>query len=157
MLAQIGEANMKSVAVVFLLLILLASVHDVTAQTKGDHRGKELLRLENEWREAQLRNDKAAFDRLLSPDLTFVGTSGSFRDKTGFIASRGSSWIPRSETYTYTEISVRFYGETAIITGLEATTGAGVTAQGRFTHVWAKSKGKWLLVAIQRTEVIPNP
>jgi ketosteroid isomerase-like protein len=145
---------MKRTVVMLLLCCLLPAV---TAQTKADRRGKELLRLENEWREAQRVNDRAAFDRLLSPDLTFVGTSGSFRDKTGFIASRGSSWIPRAETYTYAEISVRFYGETAIVTGLEATTGAGVTARARFTHVWAKTKGKWLLVAIQRTEIISNP
>ena len=145
---------MKRTVIILLLCCLPAAV---AAQTKNHRRGEEILRLEDQWREAQQRNDKAAFDRLLSPDLTFVGTSGSFRNKSGFIASRDTSWIPRAETYTSTEVSVRFYGETAIVTGLGATTGAGVTAKARFTHVWAKRKGKWLLVAIQRTEVSPNP
>ena len=53
--------------------------------------------------------------------------------------------------------AVRFYGKAAIVTGLEDTTGAGVAAQARFTHVWARSKRKWLLVAVQRTEVMPSP
>ena len=140
-----------------IMLLLCCSPAAVAAQTKKHSRGEEILRLEDQWREAQQRNDKAAFERLLSPNLTFVGTSGSFRTKTGFIASRDKSWIPRAETYTSTEVSVRFYGETAIVTGLGATTGAGVTAKARFTHVWAKSNEKWLLVAIQRTEVSPNP
>jgi uncharacterized protein (TIGR02246 family) len=141
--------------VIILVLCCLPTASAI--QAKNDRRGEEILRLEDQWRAAQQRNDKAAFDRLLSPDLTFVGTSGSFRNKSGFIASRDTSWIPRAETYTSTEVSVRFYGETAIVTGLGATTGAGVTAKARFTHVWAKSKGKWLLVAIQRTEIVPGP
>jgi ketosteroid isomerase-like protein len=114
---------------------------------------KKILRLEDRWREAQKRNDVAAYDRLLSANLTFVGTSGSFRNKSGFIASRKDSKIPHAETYTYSELTVRFYGATAIVTGREATTGSGVTFQGRFTHVWARRKRNWLLVAIQRTDI----
>jgi ketosteroid isomerase-like protein len=140
---------------IVLMLFLCCWPVAVAAQMKDAHAAT-ILRLEDQWREGQQRNDKAVFDRLLSPDLTFIGTSGSFRDKTGFITSRSTSWIPRAETYTYQEVSVRFYGETAIVTGLEATTGAGITAHGRFTHVWVRKKKRWLLVAIQRTEIVPN-
>ena len=137
-----------------ILLVLCYLPAGGFAQTTGWRR-TEILRLEDRWREAQHRNDKAAFDQLLSPDLTFIGTSGSFRNKNGFIASRNNSSIPRANTYTYSELSVRFYGDTAIVTGREETTGTGVTFQGRFTHVWAKRLGKWLLVAIQRTDITP--
>src|SRR5258706_10605360 len=58
--------------VLMLLLCCLPAV--VAAQSKNHRSGEEILRLEDQWREAQQRNDKAAFDRLLSPDLTFVGT-----------------------------------------------------------------------------------
>jgi len=142
---------MKKTTILLLLCCLPAGGF---AQTTGWRR-TEILRLEDRWREAQHRNDKAAFDQLLSPDLTFIGTSGSFRNKNGFIASRNNSSIPRANTYTYSELSVRFYGDTAIVTGREETTGTGVTFQGRFTHVWAKRLGKWLLVAIQRTDITP--
>jgi ketosteroid isomerase-like protein len=135
-------------------ILVCCSPVGVIAQTTAAAR-KEILRLEDKWREAQHGNDMSAYDQLLSSDLTFVGTSGSFRDKTRFIASRKDSWIPRAETYTYSEMMVRFYGSAAIVTGREATTGTGVAFQGRFTHVWAKRKGKWLLVAIQRTDITP--
>ena len=137
-----------------ILLVLCCLPIGGFAQTAGPRRA-EILRLEDRWREAQHRNDKTAFDQLLSPDLTFIGTSGSFRSKTDFIASRNNSLIPSANTYTYSEISVRFYGGTAVVTGREETTGTGVTFQGRFTHVWAKRQGKWLLVAIQRTDITP--
>ena len=144
---------MKRTVIILLLCCLPAAV---AAHTNNNRRAEEILRLEDQWREAQQRNDKAAFDRLLSPDLTFVGTSGSFRNKSGFIASRETSWIPRAESYTATEVTVRFYGETAIVTGLGATTGAGVAAKARFTHVWARRDAKWILVAIQRTDIAPQ-
>jgi len=142
---------MKRAIITFLLC---CSPAGVVAQTSPQSRN-EILRLEDRWRLAQQQNDKTAYDQLLSADLTFIGTSGSFRDKTEFIASRKDSWIPRSETYTYSEMTVRFYGSAAIVTGREATTGTGVAFQGRFTHVWAKRQGRWQLVAIQRTDITP--
>jgi hypothetical protein len=90
---------------------------------------------------------------LLAPGVTFVGTSGSFRDKADYIASRERSWIPRASSYSIDGLAVRFYGDTAVVTGHEATTGAGVASQGRFTHVWVHRQGRWRLVAIQRTEI----
>jgi uncharacterized protein (TIGR02246 family) len=137
-----------------IIFLLCCSPVGVMAQNTIQAR-KEILRLEDRWREAQHQNDKDAYDQLLSADLTFIGTSGSFRDKTSFIASRKDSWIPRSETYTYSEMTVRFFGSAAIVTGREATTGTGVAFQGRFTHVWAKRQGRWRLVAIQRTNITP--
>ena len=137
-----------------IIFLLCCSPVGVMAQNTIQAR-KEILRVEDRWREAQHQNDKDAYDQLLSVDLTFIGTSGSFRDKTSFIASRKDSWIPRSETYTYSEMTVRFYGSAAIVTGHEATTGTGVAFQGRFTHVWAKRQGRWRLVAIQRTNITP--
>ena len=137
-----------------IIFLLCCSPVGVMAQNTIQAR-KEILRLEDRWRQSQHQNDKDAYDQLLSADLTFIGTSGSFRDKTSFIASRKDSWIPHSETYTYSEMTVRFYGSAAIVTGREATTGTGVAFQGRFTHVWAKRQGRWRLVAIQRTDITP--
>ena len=96
------------------------------------------------------------------PLVVLAQTKGDRRGKEllqleNFMASRGNSWIPRAESYTYSDLSVRFYGEAAIVTGLEATSGAGVTARARFTHVWSQVHRKWRLVAIHRTEILPNP
>jgi len=114
-----------------------------------------ILELEELWRKAQHDNDKAAFDRLLASDVSFVGTSGSLRDKKDYIASRAGSWIPHATTYTIRDLSVRFYGRVAIVTGTEETTGERVANKGRFTHVWARRAGHWQLVAIQRTDIAP--
>ena len=115
----------------------------------------KILVLEDRWRVAQHKNDVDAFLTLLSPDLTFIGTSGSLRDRSDYIASRVASWIPRAATYEYSELRVRVFGSVAVVTGREVTTGTGVAFQGRFTHVWAEHSDVWLLVAIQRTDIAP--
>jgi len=112
-----------------------------------------VLVLEEQWRAAQQMNDTLAFRRLLAPELSFVGTSGSLRDVRGFIDSRSGSMIPRAATYTISDLRVRVYYRVAIVTGQEATTGEGVAFAGRFTHVWVLKDRGWHLVAIQRTNI----
>ncbi|HJQ55200.1 MAG TPA: nuclear transport factor 2 family protein [Gemmatimonadaceae bacterium] len=114
-----------------------------------------IRRLEEQWRAAQQSNDTAAFRRLLAPDVTFIGTSGSLRDREGYIASRAQSWIPRATAFTVDELRLRPYGMAMIVTGRETTTGKGVAARGRFTHVWSPRGNTWVLVALQRTEIAP--
>jgi ketosteroid isomerase-like protein len=138
-----------------LVTIFLCSSCVLVGHSKQPSRKAEILRLEEAWRSAQHHNDRAAFDRLLAPDVTFVGTSGSLRDKKDYISSRAASWIPRSATYTIHDLSVRFFGVVCIVTGTEETTGEGVAFKGRFTHVWARRAGRWQLVAIQRTNIAP--
>jgi len=140
------------------LLVLCACLSPAaiaTAAPEASQLESTILALEDKWRVAQHSNDVAAFLALLSPDLTFIGTSGSLRDRPDYIASRGSSVLPRAETYEYSELRVRVFGPVAVVTGREATTGPGVAFQGRFTHVWARDSGEWRLVAIQRTDIAP--
>ena len=126
------------------------------AQQSPPLRAQAAVRqLEERWRVAQQANDTAAFRELLAPDVTFVGTSGALRDRAGYIDSRADSWIPHSAQFRVDELRLRVYGTTVIVTGRETSTGAGVNATGRFTHVWARHGSTWTLVALQRTEIAP--
>jgi ketosteroid isomerase-like protein len=112
-----------------------------------------LLQLEDQWRAAQHKNDRAALEALLSDDVTFIGTSGSLRDRDDFLASRSTGALPRALTYDYADVVVRVYGSVGVVTGRESTTGEGTTFEARFTHVWAQRGGQWRLVAVQRTDI----
>lgn len=128
----------------------------LVAQQSPTSRVERTIRgLEEQWRAAQQSNDTAAFRKLLAPEVTFIGTSGSLRNRSGYIASRGQSWIPRAAQFTVDELRLRAYGTTVIATGRETSTGRGVAAQGRFTHVWVRRGNTWVLVALERTEIAP--
>jgi uncharacterized protein (TIGR02246 family) len=131
-----------------LLSTLLGAVSAEPSQAEAT-----VLRLEDDWRVAKHKNDTAALLSLLASDVTFIGTSGSLRDRADYIASRATSSIPRASTYEYSELRVRVLGPVAIVTGRAATTGQGVAFQARFTDVWAQREGRWQLVAIQRTDI----
>src|ERR1041384_543182 len=134
------------------IVALLALVSSPLPGQDSSSAERTILQLEEQWRLAQHHNDTIAFRRLLAPDLTFIGTSGSFRDRADYIASRSASWIPRAESFTASELRVRIYGTTAIVTGREQTTGAGVTFSARFTDVWLRRRGKWQVGREQSTE-----
>jgi len=144
---------MTPVATVFATLAL--SVFPPSPQDSVDAR-QAIVRLEEEWKVAQRNTDTSAFARLLAPDFTFIGTSGSVRDRAGYAASRSGSWIPQGTTFTVSELQVRIYGATAVVTGRENTTGPRFTGSTRFTHVWLLRQGKWQMVAAQRTEIAPG-
>jgi ketosteroid isomerase-like protein len=114
-----------------------------------------IRRLEDRWRVAQQANDTVAFQELLAPDVTFIGTSGTLRNRADYIASRSGSWIPKSTSFTIDELRVRTYGIVVIVTGRGTTTGVGTEAKVRFTDVWARHGATWMLVAIHRTDISP--
>jgi ketosteroid isomerase-like protein len=128
----------------------------LSAQRSAGNRVDATIRqLEERWRVAEQANDTAEFRGLLAPDVTFIGTYGTLRDRAGYIASRSGGWMPPSAQFDIDELRVRPYGATVIVTGRETETGPGARARGRFTHIWARRGGRWTLVALQRTEVTP--
>ncbi len=129
------------------LLSLLSGSGQSPSQRTGEIRD-----LEERWRSAQQRDDRTELDRLLAPDASFIGTSGTLRTKPDFLASRSTSMIPRA-SYRIDELAIRRYGSTVVVTGLEATDGEGRAFRGRFTHVWVRRGERWQLVAVQRTEI----
>jgi len=144
---------MTPVATILIALALTSS--PPLPQDSADAR-QTILRLENEWKMAQRNTDTSAFTRLLAPDFSFIGTSGSFRDRAGYAGSRAGSWIPQGATFTVTDLRVGIYGATAVVTGREHTTGPRFTGSTRFTHVWVRRQGNWQMVAAQRTAIAPG-
>ena len=138
-----------------ILTTLALSVFTPSPPDSADAR-QTILRLEDEWKVAQRNTDTSAFARLLAPDFTFIGTSGSLRDRAGYAGSRAGSWIPQGTTFTVTDLQVRIYGSTAVVTGRENTTGPRFTGSTRFTHVWVRRPGEWKMVAAQRTAIGPG-
>jgi uncharacterized protein (TIGR02246 family) len=140
------------------LTVVLLCVPSLVLAQQPPSNGLErtIRRLEERWRAAQQTNDSAAFHELLAPDVTFIGTSGTLRDRADYIASRSGSWIPKATSFTIDELRLRSYGTVVIVTGRGTTTGARTEAGVRFTDVWARRGATWMLVAIHRTDIAPQ-
>ena len=125
-------------------------------EKSGDGNTEQMvLRLENEGREATLKNDLPANDRLLADNWINVNADGSVTTKAKLLEllKAGSFTILSIEN---DEVMVRVFGEAAVVTGRSTTKRAGesgeiLTRQVRFTRVYARNQGRWQVVSAHNT------
>src|SRR6266567_5153203 len=115
---------------------------------------EELLKLENEFARAVTSNDADALDELLADDWVIVEPDGSFIDKARFLGVIKSGALSH-ESMESTDLRVRIYGNTAVVTGLTATKGKFMgqdfTACERATDIFVKHTDRWQCVFTQLT------
>ena len=146
---------MKYIFSLAMLLILLSS--PAVAQTRDGSSSpeQELVELEREKDKAYERGDQATLNRIFADDYVAIaanGTNTTKKEVLGVFGVRPDIYeIHRSE-----EISVRIFGETAIVTGRQQRKyykhikpgGEGVL---RYTNFYVKRQGEWKIVASQFT------
>ena len=114
---------------------------------------RHLIEIERQLSDALVRQDVAVLDRLWSNDLVFTFPDGQVSNKRERLAGQkpgAQSSQSESET-TNDEVKVYVYGNTAVVTVLATWKGKAnnqaYSSQFQATHVWAKQKGRWQLVA----------
>jgi ketosteroid isomerase-like protein len=103
-----------------------------------------------------LHGDAAALDRTTTEDYTITRDNGAVRSRTETLQGikDGST---KFESFDYSDVQVRIYGETAVVTFREAIKGsrAGKDMSGQFreVRVFVKRGGSWRAVLAQRTRI----
>jgi hypothetical protein len=125
----------------FLLLITLTAVAD---------DAEELRRLDKELTVATWTGDAVWFEQNLSDDYLLITPNGALRTKRDVVSELATPGL-KMEPFEATEVQVRVHGEAAIVTGrmrqqfLLGRTHS--TSDLRYTDVYVKKKGRWLLVS----------
>lgn len=117
---------------------------------------QEIRKLQQEYDQAVLRQDPAAYDRLFADDYTVTQAGGKVYNKAEMIAM-AKAGDTKMEIGRTDDLKVRIYGNTALATcrWTEKSTTKGVPFSGvqLFTTVWVKNNGKWQIVSDQGTLV----
>jgi ketosteroid isomerase-like protein len=104
------------------------------------------------WKQAILKKDAAALDRLLHPDLTYSHSDARTESKADILKA-----LPNTQSIKIGESSVRVYGNTALVKGpmdfVNITNGAPATINLSVLQVWLKGPKGWQLVARQSTRL----
>jgi ketosteroid isomerase-like protein len=137
-----------------LSVLLLASVC-AFAQNRNAEESK-LLAMENAWNIAQKNHDARALDALVADNFVNTDWDGTVTGKGQFLAdAKDTSY--KFESVGNTDVSVFFYGTTAIVAGTYHTTGTHkgkpFDSHGRFTDTWVQVNGKWQCVASATTHI----
>src|SRR3977135_1344931 len=95
-------------------LLLSASVLSAAgSDSKGE---KDVLAAMDAWKQATMKKDKAALEKLLHADLIYTHSSGKNETKADVITS-GPTGPATVEAITFTANTVRVYGNTALVKG----------------------------------------
>jgi hypothetical protein len=171
MAARVLRVHTKGVATVktwgtFLASAVCSLLALTTALAHGDPHGRnrgrgaegvqrEILRLEELGRQKALKGD-TNWD-----DLTADGAYLIQGDGTVMIYRKGQNLSSMPVTsFKLSELVVRVYGETAVVTGLSEVSSQTpdrrpFSFQMRYMNVWKKVGGGWKIVVAERTMVRP--
>jgi ketosteroid isomerase-like protein len=151
---------MKIILVIFALLFVASFV---AGQPMNQERNRpnggeqELRKLESQWQDALMHRDAAMLDRLMDDEYTLITVTGEVVTKAKVLAEIKS--INATADVHNSEVTVRVYGEVAVVTGLVLITGKfndkDVSTRSRYTKVYLRRQGQWRVVAAQATLITP--
>ena len=111
--------------------------------------------MEKLWNESRVRADVAALDRLLDEGWTVTHGDGTLNTKAEYLADLKSGARKFFGDVKQDDFTVRIYGDTAIAAGVSDSKveykGKPSGGALRFTRVYVKRGGRWIMVASHAT------
>ena len=145
---------MKLVVTLIGALVLTSSVAASGGNAGTSRAREEVIAAERARLRAFAQDNKPAFERLVSDDLTIVHSDGSIGRKADELANmRPSTPEQPLPSLNLETPEVRVHGNMAVMTGqlVERKDGRSVLRL-TFTNTYAKRRGGWQLVAGQLTK-----
>jgi len=164
-----NTANTHSVLLLSLLAAVLANmlatlpafaaqhvaVHPRSAFDSAEQATiREIVEMERQAREASIRRDADFSQRTLAEDYVAITPLGQVTTKQDTLSARKSGQL-RYDTINVSDMVVRVYGDTAVVTARADVKGhqLGEDFSGpyRYTRIWVRRTGHWLAVSYQAT------
>jgi ketosteroid isomerase-like protein len=137
---------------IVLLLSAFALVLVVPTAFAANPREKAVLAALDAWKEAMLKKDAAALEKIFHPDVTYAHSSAAVQTKEQAIAGvvHGEGW----EAIELSETTVRLHGDVAIVNGKtdmhQRNKGKPTTISKLIQlSVWVKGPQGWQMIARQ--------
>jgi ketosteroid isomerase-like protein len=137
------------------LVLPLLVLAFATIARAGDE--ETILKLDRENTVATWTGDARWFEQHLADDFVSVTANGKVKTKDQVVhefAAPGFSMEP----YEPTEVQVRVYGDTAIVTGRVyqrfSRGGMRYEIDARYTDVYSRRRGRWMLVTAHASPVL---
>ena len=153
-------ANKRPLLLIALLCTSLVAAQHVSIRPKppvaaGDQEViRQIVDLERQTKEASLHRDVDFCQRALADDYVGITPLGQVSTKQDVLSARKSGQL-RYETIDVSEMVVRVYGDTAVVTARADVKGhqLGEDFSGpyRYTRVWVRRSGRWQTVSYQAT------
>ena len=124
------------------------------AQAAEQETIRQIVEMERQSKEASLHRDSDFTSHTLAEDYVAITPLGQVTTKQEAITARRSGQL-RYEAMNITDMVVRVYGDTAVVTARADVKGRqlGEDFSGpyRYTRVWVRRNGQWVVVSYQAT------
>jgi len=146
---------MKRILPVSLLLTTMTALLS-QAQSGKSSVEQTLIQMEHDWSQADTHKDAAALNRILADDWMGIDFEGTVLTKPEALKdiTSGSASL---ESTVLSDIKVRVYGNTAIVTGTDTEKSEyhGQDSSGKYlwTDVFVLRNGRWQAVSSQSTKL----
>ncbi|HEX4783208.1 MAG TPA: nuclear transport factor 2 family protein [Candidatus Sulfotelmatobacter sp.] len=115
---------------------------------------REIVDMERQAREASIHRDAEFSQRTLAEDYVAITPLGQVTTKQDTVSARKNAQL-RYDTIDVSDMVVRVYGDTAVVTARADVKGhqLGEDFSGpyRYTRVWVRRTGHWQAVSYQAT------
>jgi ketosteroid isomerase-like protein len=116
---------------------------------------EELLKLENAFAEAIVKNDLEGIGRLVADDWIIIDPNGEIVDRTRFFEVIKSGALTH-DTMESEDFRIRVYGDSAVVTAITSAKGKFMgqefSTHERATDVFVKRDGRWQCVLTHLTQ-----
>ena len=122
---------------------------------------KEILTLEEELTQTEMRVDVDALDRIYADDIMVTAPIGLCVDKAAVMTEvRQAADKAKVERYDKSDLKVRAFGDTAVtsyrINAKATFEGTEIIREFCSTNVWMKRRERWQIVA-RHTAILEQP
>ena len=137
-----GHRTVRLIAATTILAVVWVGLRTTAAaQTPGDSNDRvQVLKAEDDFRIAKIKNDTAALERILENGYYGVNMWGAKRDKAELInLFRGF----KTDSLKPTDVTVRISGDLAVVDGMMTESVPGSNVSYAFLRVWVRRTGGW--------------
>ncbi len=151
----------------FKLMLLLIAFTAATTFAQNTKAEQEVLKVNSDYDKAILEGDISFHEKLLAPEYVSYNPDGSSRNRSEVLEGlKKQKTAPTFKTSAVTsnDVKVKVSGNLAVVTGGWKATSSSMEADavphtdlGRYTVVFEKRNGRWLLLSDHATEKIHTP
>jgi ketosteroid isomerase-like protein len=140
--------------IVLLITLFIATALTTYTQTptkaanETNNIEQAILKLTQEWLDADEHQDRAALNRIIADDFLGTGPMGTIVSKTDVIPREGTGAEAHGLFISGQDMKARVFGDTAIVTGRGVPKAQRSNRpEVRFTLVFVKRGDRWQMVA----------
>ena len=153
---------MKLILVGIVVFIFATGLVSGQSVKQNEALEQEIRKLDAAEADAVLRSDLTALDKIWAEDFTVNNPGNRISKGRAEVVKQVHAGIIKYSSFVREIETIVFHGNTVVVLGLETVTptgnapGAGQILRRRFTNIWIKKKGKWLLTARQASIICQN-